>query len=158
MTDAVERQQAQILQCFKQVDDIFHAYAVGQELSDSAFWILYALCEAEKPCTQNELCEAWYYTKQTVHSAVAGLARAGHVRLEHVPGSRNSKYIALTEAGSAYVDAHIRPVIEAEKSAFGRMSDGERRRYLALARKHVSLLDEAIAAIPKRARPDAPPR
>ena len=45
--DSSRSRQDQILQCYKEMDDIFHVYAVEHGLSDSAFWILYTLCQAE---------------------------------------------------------------------------------------------------------------
>lgn len=144
MSDSIKIQQAQILQCFKQMDELFHVYAAERGLSDSAFWILYTLCEAEKPYTQNDLCEEWYYTKQTIHSAVASLKKAGYILLEHVPGSRNSKSIALTVAGRAYAEAHIQPLLDAERSAFERMSGEERRSYCHLVKRHLQLFSEAV--------------
>lgn len=149
MSDSITAQRSQILQCFKQMDDLYHAYAVEQHLSDSAFWILYALCEAEKPYTQNDLCEEWYYTKQTVHSTIAGLAKAGYIRLEHLPGSRNKKTILLTQAGQIYVDRHIRPLIDAEETAFGQLSEEERAGYFRLLRKHIALFSEAVNTMKK---------
>lgn len=147
MPVSTKEQLEQLYQCFKQIDDIFHTYAVGQGLSDSAFWILYALSEAKKPYTQNELCEEWYYTKQTVHSAVAGLSKAGLVQLEHVPGSRNSKRITLTPGGRAYVEARIQPLLDAEQRSFERFSGEERSRYLQLVKKHITLFCEAVEAL-----------
>lgn len=144
MSISTKEQLDLVYQCFKQMDDIFHAYAVEQHLSDSAFWVLYALCERKKPYTQNELCQEWYYTKQTVHSAVASLTKAGYVQLEHIPGSRNKKSIALTQAGCAYVDAHIRPLMDAEQRAFEQLSDRERDSYLQLVKKHIQLFRQAV--------------
>lgn len=155
MPDSAKLQQDQILQCYKQMDDIFHAYAVEKQLSDSAFWILYTLCGAEKPYTQNDFCEEWYYTKQTIHSAVAGLISAGYVRLEHIQGSRNSKEVALTEAGRAYVEAHIRPLLDAEYAAFLRLGGAERDEYVRLVKKHLSLFSEAVGALKVKTKPPA---
>lgn len=144
MPDFLESQQEQIIQCYKQMDDIFHAYAVANGLSDSTFWILYTLCQSEKPYTQNDFCEEWYYSKQTVHSAVAILVKAGYVRLEHVPGSRNSKCIVLTEAGKRYGALHIQPILEAERRAFAGLTQEERQLYFQLVKKHLALFGQAV--------------
>lgn len=150
MSGSAKDQLDHIYQCFKQMDDLFHSYAAERNLSDSAFWILYALCETEKPYTQNELCEEWHYTKQTVHSAVASLTSAGYIRLEHLPGSRNSKSIVLTSAGRGYVSAHIRPLLRAELRVFAQLSAQERADYLRLAQKHAALLSQAVCALKKK--------
>lgn len=149
MAELIQPQQEQILQYFKQMDDIFHAYAVENGLSDSAFWILYTLYQAEKPYTQNDFCEEWYYSKQTVHSAVAILVKAGYIELEHIPGSRNSKCIALTKEGRTYADIYIRPILEAEQRAFAGLSGEERDTYLRLVKKHLDLLDREVNGLKK---------
>lgn len=149
MPDFIKPQYEKIMQCFKQMDDIFHTYAVESGLSDSAFWILYTLCQAEKSYTQNDFCKEWYYSKQTVHSAVAGLIKIGYAELEHVPGSRNSKCIVLTKAGHAYAATHIQPILKAEQQAFAGMSDKERDTYSHLVKKHLDLLDQAVKELKK---------
>ena len=55
---------------YKEQDDLYRAVARGFGLSDCAFWVLYALREAERPMTQSDVCAAVYQTKQTVHSAL----------------------------------------------------------------------------------------
>ena len=147
MLDSSRSRQDQILQCYKEMDDIFHVYAVEHGLSDSAFWILYTLCQAEKTYTQNDFCEEWYYPKQTVHSAVAGLIKTGYVTLEHVPGSRNIKGIVLTAKGSEYSDAHIQPIVTAERRAFAQLSEEEQAIYFRLVRKHLDLFDREVKGL-----------
>lgn len=147
MADSANLRLTQIWQCFKQIDTIFHTYAAEQQLSDSAFWILYTLCLGDGPYTQNDLCEECCFSKQTTHSAVAGLVKAGYVRLEHLPGSRNSKSVALTPAGHTYADAHIRPAMRAEFAAFDRLSTAEQDAYYQLVRRHLTLFGEEVAAL-----------
>ena len=144
MLDTSRSRQDQILQCYKEMDDIFHTYAVEHGMSDSAFWILYTLCQADKPYTQNDFCEEWYYSKQTVHSAVAGLIKSGYVTLEHVPGSRNSKCIVLTAKGRDYTAVHIEPIVTAERRAFAGLSKEEQDVYFHVVRKHLDLFDREV--------------
>lgn len=144
MSDTMKHQQEQIVQCFKQMDDIFHVCAIRSGISDSAFWILYTLCQAEKPYTQNDFCEEWYFSKQTIHSAVANLVKAGYVKLEHISGSRNSKCIVLTEEGCAFTAIHIKPILEAEQRAFDGLSNEELNIYLCLVKKHLDLFDKEV--------------
>lgn len=149
MSEKMELQLAQLNQCFKQVDEIYHKLAVRYKLSDSAFWILYSLCESKEPCTQNDFCQDWFFPKQTVNSTIANLVKVGYIALESMPGSRNSKRIVMTEAGKAYTKGTIKPLLRAEQAAFERMSEEERETYLELTRKHISYLDEEIKAFTK---------
>lgn len=157
MFDPIKHQQAQVIQCFKQMDDIFHVYAVEKGLPDTAFWILYTLCETDAPYTQNDFCEQWYYPKQTVHSAVAGLAKLGYVALAHLPGTRNKKRIQLTETGRAYCSAQIAPLLQAEQRAFGLLTAQERASYCSLIKKHLALFDREVQNLKDQAQPPAGP-
>ena len=40
---------------YKEQDDLYRAAARGFGLSDCAFWVLYALREAERPMTQSDV-------------------------------------------------------------------------------------------------------
>lgn len=61
--------------------------------------ILYFASDEETVLTQQEICNACFLPKQTVNTAIAGLAQKGLVELELIPGTRNKKRILLTDAG-----------------------------------------------------------
>ncbi len=61
--------------------------------------ILYFASDEETVLTQQEICNAFFLPKQTVNTAIAGLAQKGLVELELIPGTRNKKRILLTDAG-----------------------------------------------------------
>lgn len=133
------------MQCYRKSDEIFHLYALEKGLADSSFWVLYTLCEAKTPLTQNDLCAMWYLPKQTIHSAVASLVKMGYVTLEHAPGSRNRKHILLTSDGRDYTNHHILPILEAERRAFAGLDAEERRLACALIQKYLALFRQETA-------------
>lgn len=140
--------QMEILnQQYKAFDAIYHDVAVKFGLSDSVFWILYTLCEAEFEYTQNDLANQWHSPKQTVNSAINSLVKSGHVQLEIVPGTRNSKIIRLTDEGIHFTQKTIQPFLKAEKKAFERLSESDRRMYLDLSQKHLTYLKEEVDQI-----------
>ncbi|RHS92134.1 MarR family transcriptional regulator [Blautia sp. AM42-2] len=61
--------------------------------------ILYFASDEETVLTQQEICNACFLPKQTVNTAIAGLAQKGLVELELIPGTRNKKRILLMDAG-----------------------------------------------------------
>ena len=61
--------------------------------------ILYFASDEETVLTQQEICNACFLPKQTVNTAIAGLAQKGLAELELIPGTRNKKRILLTDAG-----------------------------------------------------------
>lgn len=142
MNQTSKEQMGLLNQQYKALDSIYHNVAVKFGLSDSIFWIFYALCESGQEYTQNDLCNDWFYPKQTVNSAISKLVTDGYVWLETVPGTRNRKIVRLTDAGKRFSEQNVQVLMEAEQRAFGRLTQQERQTYLALMGKHLSFLRE----------------
>lgn len=65
-------------QLIKEMDDLYRVYAKNCNLSETAFWILYCIREREKEAfTQREICDYWFYTPQTVNSALKNMTEEG---------------------------------------------------------------------------------
>ena len=116
-------------------DQLYQTYATRCGLSSVSFWVLYTLSEADEVYTQNALAEMWYFPKQTVNSAIAGLVKTGYIRLEQIAGARNSKAVKLTEQGLDVCKRLVNPLVHAELSALLKMSEEERRMFLELSDK-----------------------
>lgn len=142
MKDRIEEQMAMQNRLYKEQDDLYHSFALAFGLSDSAFWVLYALCESDQTYTQNELCAVWFYSKQTVNSAINLLVKDGYVVLKPIEGTRNRKAVLLTEAGKAFCKKTILPLLDAERRAFARFTNEERTAYLSLWERQLKLLRE----------------
>lgn len=131
----------------KKMNGIYHNYAKQVGLSDAAFWLLYSLYEHGHPCTQKDLCEAWFYAPQTINTALKSLEEKGFVSLELVPKSRKNKQILFTEAGKALVEEKISPLVQAEERSFELLDEQERAQLLAITQKHIALLEKEIDKI-----------
>ncbi len=55
---------------YKEMDDLYHEIALKLGLSDSAFIILYALCEQGNGCLQKDICAQAFVSKQTINSSI----------------------------------------------------------------------------------------
>ena len=125
----------QIEQQRKEQDAIYHAVAAGHGLSDTALWVLYFLHITPGDCTQQDLIRQCFFSKQTVNTAVFGLVKKGYLTLEMIPGTRNLKRLLLTQAGKTVVAEAVQPMREAEKRAYGALSEAELEQYLAMTEK-----------------------
>ena len=125
----------QIEQQRKEQDAIYHGVAVRHGLSDTALWVLYILHITPGDCTQQDLIRQCSFSKQTVNTAVTTLVSKGYLTLEMIPGTRNLKRLLLTEAGKAIVSETAQPMREAEKRAYGTLSEAELKQYLAMTEK-----------------------
>lgn len=155
MDDTVALQLIAFNQLYKELDGLYHRYAKYCGLSDAAFWVIYSVQESEGAYTQKELCAAWSYSKQTVNSALKSLESQGIIELIPVPGNRKNKQIFLTGPGKALAEKTVIPLMEAEKNAFGNMSDKERGEFLRLTKKHMTLLHTQINLLIKSPSEDA---
>lgn len=132
--DVLKRQMMEINQLCSESDGLYHDIAQKHGISDSIYWILYILYNSDIQVSQTELCGDWFYSKQTVNSAISAMAKKGWISLETIPKTRNRKNVVLTEAGHLFGDEVIGGTYELEKAAFGRISEEDREQFLRLFR------------------------
>lgn len=147
MDEKLRRQMQTLDRLYKESDRIGDDYAAQFGMNNTAFWVLYTLSHADKPVTQNDLCEEWFFPAQTINSAVSGLVKKELVRLEPIPGTRNRKSIVLTEAGRELCGRTISIVDEIERAAMLGFTEEERELYLSLFRRHLENLKKARAEL-----------
>ncbi len=128
----------------KKQEEIYHCFAKEAGLTDTQFWVLYALCEADTALCQNTFCENWCYSKQTVNTAVANLEKAGLLALTYAQGSHKKKDIILTPAGEAFCDLHIRNLLQAEDTALMNLSTEERESFFQIFGKMLTHLEQSL--------------
>lgn len=140
MDNKIQEQLRLLNRLYKWSDKMHSKIASHYGMNDTAFWVLYAISHSEKPLTQNDICNDWFYPVQTVNSAVSNLLKKGLVELEVIPGTRNRKKILLTKEGEKITGEVISKVDEIERNAFLMFSKEEREQYLFLFQKHLEYL------------------
>lgn len=147
MSNNAKAQIEKINRLYKQQDDLYHNLAVRFGLSDTAFWVLYAICSSKEPVTQYDLANSWFFPKQTVNSAITGLEKAGILSLVPLAGTRKSKNVLLTEAGSKFCAGTVLLVLKAERRAILRFTQEERAAFLLFMEKQLVFLKEETGRI-----------
>ncbi len=129
---------------YKETDELYDRLARGCGLSESAYWILYAIQVAGgEDVTQRDIADRLSCPKQTINSAVRTLEARGLVSLDFAPNNRRSKVISLTREGHAFAEERIVPAMEVEARAFARLEPGERAEFIRLATKYArAVLEE----------------
>lgn len=140
-------QMALYNQLLKESDDIYRVYAKNSNLSETAFWILYCIREREEAFTQREICNYWFYTPQTVNSALKHMEEDGLLVLRAEEGNRKSKKIYLTEKGEKLVEQIVDPLIDAEVRATEKLGEQEMEKFLKIMKKQTELFRKEIANI-----------
>ena len=113
---------------FKEMTDIYHNIALKLEISDSAFLILYAIVELGCGCTQKDIAQMYYMSKQTINSSIKNLEKSGYIALKQDKG--NNKQIFLTTLGEKLAQEKIKPVIKIENDVWVQMSFDESQKLL----------------------------
>lgn len=140
MNEQLRRQLQALNRLYKESEHIYSRLAFKLGLSETSFWILYAISHADEPMTQNDLCNDFFFPVQTINSAIKSLWKKGLLKLQFIPGTRNRKAILLTEEGTAFVEQTINQADEIEKNAILRFTEEEREQYLSLFRRHIEYL------------------
>ncbi|MGG4217844.1 MarR family transcriptional regulator [Paenibacillus jamilae] len=131
----------------KESDDIYRNYALKIGCSQTELWVLYAISTFPSPCTQNDLCNSWYYSKQTIHTAVNSLLKSGYVILAQISGEKKRKQLILTEAGKIFVENNINPLRQAEMNVFLSFSIEERNQFITLFQRGMKALRKEVDSI-----------
>lgn len=132
---------------YQKTDKIYYEFARGCGLSETAYWILYALEVSGGSATQSTIADEFSYSRQTVNSALKTLTSRGLVEVAPAsPGSR-AKLVALTPAGRAFSEERIVPAIAAEDRAFRSLSPEERAEFLRLAAAYTAAIDRELRSL-----------
>ncbi len=138
--DRYNEYAALLNQCDKELDDIYHDYALRHNLSDAALWIFYVLYDSNDGVTQSEICDSWFFSRQTINTALKGLEQQGVIDLVLAPGSRKSKKVFFTASGRNMAEKVVVPMKQAEAKALATFSDEENKLLVELTQKRCLLL------------------
>lgn len=142
----IQEQVVQFNRIFKRYDDIYRRAARKFNLPELSLWILYVLRENSE-CTQKDLVDQLLQSKQSIHSALKTLIQDRYVELEYQDNNHRSKYIRLTEKGSALAEGTADKIVEAEHKAFLCLADEDRVMLLNLLGRLTSLMDAEMERI-----------
>lgn len=131
-------------QCDKELDGLYHSYALHHGLSDAALWILYAVYDARSAITQADICNCWFFSRQTINTALKGLEQQGLLELISLSGSRKCKQVRFTAGGRDIAQQILTPLLRAEERVFASMTDEENRVFALLSQKRCTLLREFL--------------
>lgn len=132
----------------KKMDSIYNKLAKSSGISDTAFWIIYTVKNEKETYKQKDLCNMWFYSKQTINSSLKKLEEQNIIQLISVLGNKKDKKVILTEYGKKIAKELIEPVNEIEKKSLENIK--ERREFFNLFKKYVETLEKETKKIMKR--------
>ena len=128
------------------LDRIYSEFARTCGLSDCAYWILVDTSAAGGSVAVSRLTGEWFYSKQTINSAIKTLRARGLATLEFAEGSRKNKVVRLTEEGVQFAKRYALPAQKAEQQAFEALGPWEQHEIMRLVGKFSHVLNEECEA------------
>lgn len=132
------------------LDHIYSEFSRACGLSDCAYWMLVDTSTAGGSIAVSRLTSEWFYSKQTINSAIKTLTARGFATLEFAEGSRKNKVVRLTEAGMQFAEQYALPAQEAEQQAFEVLEPREQREIMRLLGKFSCALGDECDAFKQR--------
>ena len=146
MPEEIRQSYEAFNQVFKEYQNLYDDIALQIGVSQSAFDVLWALCEQGEGLLQRDICKYTYIGKQTVNSSVHKLVASGLLRLEHAEVGRGM-HVYFTEEGRRFADAHVVPVLEADERAFAESPQEDREAIVRLAGRYLARLKHQLEAV-----------
>lgn len=128
-----------------EIDAAYHEAALKLGLSDSAMMILYTVCNYGEKCLLNNITRSSGISKQTVNSALRKLEAESIVYLEASGGRK--KLVCLTDKGKDLVKNTVLRIINIENKIFGSWSEEDRKIYIELTQKYLTVFKEKIKSL-----------
>lgn len=128
---------------FWESDGLYNSFMEHFGLSTSESMILF--CISEGIDTQSAICKKLYMPKQTVHSAIKKLEKAGIVVVSDQKSKDKTKKIILTDVGYKAYKEKVYPLDEVECEAFEKLDKDEQREMVRITAKYNGLLRKAIS-------------
>ena len=128
------------------LDHIYSEFSRACGLSDCAYWMLVDTSTAGGSIAVSRLTSEWFYSKQTINSAIKTLTARGFATLGLAEGSRKNKVVSLTEEGRRFAERYALPALKAEQRAFGALEPCEHREIMRLIGKFSQVLGDECDA------------
>ena len=124
------------------LDHIYSEFSRTCGLSDCAYWMLVDTSAAGGSVAVSRLTSEWFYSKQTINSAIKTLTARGFATLEFAEGSRKNKVVCLTKEGRQFAEHYALPAQKAEQRAFGALEPWEQCEIMRLIGKFSQVLGD----------------
>ena len=140
----IQKQLELINQQIKELANIYKLSLVKFNISENEFWIWYALIIMNEECTQQDIVNNWFISKQTVNTIIKKLVKNNYITLKTMQNNHNKKIICLTKKGRDYGEKIVLPMSSMELKSFGKLTLEDRKKLIEIMSKYIQILkDEA---------------
>lgn len=128
---------------FKANDKMYRDAVKSFGISESTFWILYAIRNASEGITQREIIGQSFLPPQTVNSALKKMEADGYVELR-IGTDRRTKQVILTEKGEALSAKTADRLLAIEVQASEQLTEEEKSEFLRILGKYISSVQDML--------------
>lgn len=139
---------------YRKTDKLYYLLSQDCGISESAYWLMYAIYTCGGQTTVRNLVDECLYSKQTVNSALRTLESRGLVEMSFCEGSRKAKQVRFTEAGRDLATRRIVPANLAERRAFCALTPKEQAEMIRLVDKYVGAVEAQLELMKGEDLPD----
>ncbi len=147
LNQEIKDQYTKFISINYKIEELYHVVAEKMEFSDSAFKVMYGLCEAAHPCTQKEICERWSLNKQTVNSSIKKLVEQGVLKITPSENNFREKLVSFTEKAELTTKKTVFKIMEAEQAAFEKFTERERETAITLSEKQFGFMKDEFSKL-----------
>lgn len=122
----------------------YEAYAKRFGIGYKNLFVLRALYTFENGCTQMEICQDAFISKQTVSAIIKSYLNAGYITMEELSSDRRNKLIRFTPKGKEYADKIIPKVLEAEMKAMADFTEEQQELFLKMCTQYAENLKKIM--------------
>ena len=117
MDNYSKRVISELKETWHKMDGIYGRYAKSLDLNYTSILVFQLLRDFKQTYTQKDVCERLELPKQLVNSIIKSLWEQGYVKLKEAEDRRN-KNIIITDRGKEYLLSVLKPLEDAEVSAW----------------------------------------
>lgn len=129
---------------FKTNDKMYRDAVKSFGISESTFWILYAIRNASEGITQREIVQHNFLPPQTINSALKKMETDGYEELRTGTDKR-TKQVFLTEKGEALSAKSVDCLIAIEVQASEQLTQEEKDEFLRIFGKYISSVQSMLS-------------
>jgi len=134
---------------FKANDKMYRDAVKSFGISESTFWILYAIRNTSEGITQREIIQHSFLPPQTINSALKKMEADGYVELR-TGTDRRTKQVFLTEKGEALSAKTADCLLTIEVQASEKLTTEEKSEFLRILDKYISTVQGMLNDTEKR--------
>ena len=134
---------ATLKEIWHKMDVQYELYAKSVGLNFTAILVIQLLHDSTEAYTQKELCEKLILPKQLIHSIIKSFWEQGFVKLQETE-NRRIKSIIVTDEGRGYFSSVLKPLEDAESSAWESFPDEEFAAFVKTMERYAISFENAL--------------